>query len=183
MLARSSKGHAMYRNFFSSAFCRRGFAKMAVLTSLFLASLVLVPPSYAAAAYDLSAESNTRFLADFAARKDVTKLPDGLMYRVLETGTGTSPISRQDVVTVQYRGWLINGKVFDQSKPDEPRTFVVGNLIHGWTEGLLKMKAGDEWQLVIPADLGYGADGIGTVIPPDQTLIFLVRLVKVEYAP
>jgi FKBP-type peptidyl-prolyl cis-trans isomerase len=56
-------------------------------------------------------------------------------------------------------------------------------VIPGWREALFKMKAGDEWQIVVPADLGYGDDGIEGIIPPDQTLVFRVRLMKVEYAP
>jgi FKBP-type peptidyl-prolyl cis-trans isomerase len=133
--------------------------------------------------YDLTPESNTRFLADFAKLPGVTKLPDGLMYRVLETGDGTGPVSRYDTVTVDYRGWMINGKIFDQSKPEQPRVFVVGALIPGWREALMKMKTGDRWQLAIPAELAYGEDGIGTIIPPGQSLIFVVRLEKMEYAP
>jgi FKBP-type peptidyl-prolyl cis-trans isomerase len=136
-----------------------------------------------AATYDSSAAANARFLADFAALKGVVKLPDGLMYRVLESGSGTSPISRYDTVTVEYLGWTIDGKIFDRTKPDAPRTFQVGNVIPGWREALFKMKAGDEWQIVVPSDLGYGDAGVEGFIPPDQTLVFRVRLLKVEYAP
>ncbi len=137
----------------------------------------------AAPPYDITPEGNAKFLADFAARKDVIKLADGLMYRVLETGDGTSPINRFDMVTVEYKGWLVNGKIFDQSRADEPRVFQAGGVIPGWHEAMMKMKTGDQWQLVIPADLAYGADGRPPIIPPDQTLVFVVRLEKVEYAP
>ena len=141
------------------------------------------PPPAAAPVYDLSPEGNARFLADYAARKDVTRLPDGLMYRVLQAGKGTSPISKDDVVTVYYEGMLINGRLFDRTKPDTPAVFATGNLIPGWTEALFKMKAGDTWELVIPSALAYGADGAGKAVPPDQTLVFIVKLAKVEYAP
>jgi len=156
-----------------------GLVRAAVL------ALVLVAGSAATAAtYDLTPEGNARFLADFAALKGVTKLPSGVMYRVVEAGSdGTSPISRWDMVTVEYKGWLVNGKIFDKSPPQETRTFTAANLIPGWREALMKMKTGDTWQLVIPADQAYGADGVGDVVPPDQTLVFTVRLVKVEYAP
>lgn len=137
----------------------------------------------AEAPYDLSAEGNARFLADYAARQGVTRLPDGLMYRVLEAGKGTSPISKQDVVTVLYEGLLINGKIFDRTKPGVTAQFTVGGVIPGWTEVLMKMKTGDEWEVAIPAALAYGADGVGTAVPPNQTLRFIVRLIKVEYAP
>jgi FKBP-type peptidyl-prolyl cis-trans isomerase len=133
--------------------------------------------------YTTSAADNARFLADVAARPDTVKLPDGVMYRVVKTGTGTPPISRQDVVTVTYTGLLINGQIFDQSKPDMPGVFQVGQLIKGWTEALFKMKAGDEWEVIIPAALGYGEEGSGDRIPPNQTLVFIMQLDKVEYAP
>ena len=137
----------------------------------------------AGSAYDTSPEANKRFLADYAAREGVTKLPDGLMYRVLKAGTGPQVQKDNDVVTVYYKGSLISGKVFDQTKPEEPAQFPVGGVIPGWTEALKKMKTGDTWELVLPSELGYGADGAGDAIPPDQTLIFTVTLVKVEYAP
>src|SRR5450432_698590 len=70
--------------------------------------------------YDTSAEANTRFLADYAARPGVTKLPDGLMYRVIKAGSGPQVQKNSDVVTVYYKGALISGKVFDQTKPEEP---------------------------------------------------------------
>ncbi len=156
-----------------------------VIAMVFLGWLALAGGGAAAATYDTTPEGNARFLADFAALKGVTKLSDGLMYRVLEAApsTGISPVTRFDTVTVEYKGWLINGKVFDRSRPDEPRVFTAGGVIPGWREALMKMKTGDYWQLVIPADLAYGADGVGGAIPPDQTLVFTVRLLKVEYAP
>jgi FKBP-type peptidyl-prolyl cis-trans isomerase len=50
-------------------------------------------------------------------------------------------------------------------------------------EALKLMKTGDTWELVIPSDLGYGSDGAGDTIPPNQTLVFTMSLAKVEYAP
>lgn len=150
-----------------------------------LALLAFVLPVHAAdmAADPLSPQANAKFLADYAAKPGVVKLPDGLMYRVVDAGDGrgTSPISRQDIVTVEYLGWMIDGKVIDKTKPYEPKTFVTGNLVPGWTEALMKMKSGQQWQLVIPAKLAYGDEGRMPIIPPGQTLIFLVKLEKVEY--
>ena len=56
-------------------------------------------------------------------------------------------------------------------------------MIPGWTEALKKMKTGDIWEVVLPSELGYGSDGAGDAIPPDQTLVFTIELSKVEYAP
>jgi FKBP-type peptidyl-prolyl cis-trans isomerase len=135
------------------------------------------------ASYDTSEDSNKRFLADYATRPGVTKLPDGLMYRVIKAGSGPQVQKDNDVVTVYYKGALINGKVFDQTKPEEPAQFPAGGLIPGWVEALKLMKTGDTWELAVPANLGYGADGAGDAIPPNQTLVFTMTLAKVEYAP
>jgi FKBP-type peptidyl-prolyl cis-trans isomerase FklB len=134
-------------------------------------------------AYDTSADANNRFLADYAVRPDVKKLPDGLMYRVRKSGDGPQPQKNSDVATVYYIGKLISGKVFDQTKPEEPFPLQVGGVIPGWTEALKLMKTGDTWELVIPPDLAYGSDGKGDAVPPDQTLVFIVNLAKVEYGP
>ena len=130
-------------------------------------------------AKDLSPESNQQFLADNAKRPGVMTLPSGLQYQVIKSGTGKSP-TPEDLVTVTYRGQLINGMVFDETQPGKTATFPAGQLIPGWVEALQKMKEGDEWQLVIPANLGYGEAGAGGVIPPNQTLVFDMTLLKVE---
>ena len=134
----------------------------------------------AGSAYDTSPDANKRFLADYAARPDVKKLPDGLMYRVIKSGDGAPVKNDGDLVTVYYKGSLINGKVFDQTKEGEPAQFPAGGLIPGWVEALKLMKTGDTWELVLPSDLGYGSDGAGDSIPPDQTLVFTMTLVKVD---
>jgi len=134
-----------------------------------------------AQAADLSPESNTKFLADNAKRAGVKVLPSGLQYRVVKAGAGTSP-KPDDNVTVTYKGSLIDGKVFDQTQDGQTATFPAGQLIPGWVEALQLMKEGDSWELVIPANLGYGAEGAGGVIPPNQTLIFQMELRKVDVA-
>jgi len=130
-------------------------------------------------AKDLSPESNQQFLTDNAKRPGVMTTPDGLQYRVIKAGTGKSP-TPDDLVTVTYRGQLINGMVFDETQPGKTATFPAGQLIPGWVEALQKMKEGDQWELVIPANLGYGEAGAGGVIPPNQTLVFDMTLLKVE---
>ena len=107
------------------------------------------------------------------------KTEDGLEYRIIKAGTGKAPQSGADMVTVTYKGALINGKVFDQTAPGKTATFPAGALIPGWVEALSLMKEGDEWQLVIPSDLGYGPSGAGSDIPPNQTLVFDLTLITV----
>jgi FKBP-type peptidyl-prolyl cis-trans isomerase len=162
----------------------RGFVKVLALVLLPLMGFAASDKKSDAApagAYNMTPESNAKFLADYATKKGVTKLPDGLMYRVIKAGTGPTVLRDTDVVTVYYKVMLISGKVIDQTKED-PAQFQAGALIPGWVEVLKKMKTGDSWEIVLPSDLGYGADGHGDAIPPDQTLIFTMTLVKVEYA-
>ena len=136
----------------------------------------------ASTTYDLSAESNKKFLADNAAKSGVIVRPSGLQYRVIHAGTGKPVKSAGDTVTVTYRGALITGKVFDQTQPGATATFQAGRLIPGWVEALSQMKEGDEWELVIPSGLAYGARGASDVIPPNQTLVFDMTLISVAPA-
>ena len=88
-----------------------------------------------------------------------------------------------DVVTVNYRGTLIDGTEFDSSyKRGQPAQFPVGGVIHGWTEALLKMNVGSKWKLFIPSELAYGENG-QRGIPPNSVLIFEVELLAAQAQP
>lgn len=130
----------------------------------------------------LSPQANQAYLADNAKKPGVNVRPSGLQYRIIKNGFGKRP-GPLDSVDVNYTGSLISGKVFDKTEPGMPANFVVSKLIPGWTEALTLMREGDHWELVIPANLGYGARGAALVIPPNQTLVFDLELVKVTPAP
>jgi FKBP-type peptidyl-prolyl cis-trans isomerase len=89
-----------------------------------------------------------------------------------------------DTVSVQYVGALYdNGKEFDASwDRNEPFTFKLGGgqVIKGWDEGVEGMKVGGRRKLIIPPDLGYGAQGSPPTIPANATLVFVVDLKSVE---
>src|SRR5690606_2224104 len=81
-----------------------------------------------------------------------------------------------DSLTVHYTGWLWDGEQFDSSwDRGAPSTFglVSGGLIEGWVQGLDGVPVGSQVLLVIPADLGYGAEGSGD-IPGGATLVFVI---------
>ena len=132
--------------------------------------------------YDLTPQSNQKFLADNAQATGVVTLPSGLQYKVMTPGHGKQITGPGDVVTVTYKGWTIDGHVFDQTPPGKTASFPAGRLIAGWVEALKLMHEGDEWQLVIPSDLGYGEDGAGADIGPGQTLVFNMKLISVASA-
>jgi peptidylprolyl isomerase len=113
---------------------------------------------------------------------DLVTTESGLQYFDLEEGSGDTPQDGQ-MVAVHYTGWLEDGTMFDSSLlRGSPFQFPVGagQVIPGWDEGVGTMKVGGKRQLVIPAELAYGEQGAGGVIPPDATLIFEVELVDVQ---
>lgn len=149
----------------------RGVALRAFILVLTAGGAYALPPN-------LSPEANADYLRANAGKSGVVSLP-GIQYRVLKNGRGAQP-GISDCATVNYKGSLINGKEFDSTKPGKPATFPVGGLIAGWTEALQLMHQGDEWEIVVPSGLAYGRRGAGEgVIPPDQTLVFDVELLKV----
>jgi peptidylprolyl isomerase len=88
-----------------------------------------------------------------------------------------------DVAVVHYTGYFLDGQVFDSSvEREEPATFTLGGgrLIRGWEEGVMRMKVGDRYRLIIPPNLAYGQEGINNLIPPNSTLIFDVELVELR---
>ncbi len=128
---------------------------------------------------ELSKELNEAYLVDNAKKDGVSTTDTGLQFRSLKSGSGKSP-GPTSVVTVHYTGKLINGKKFDSSVGGEPISFPLNRVIPGWTEGLQLMKEGETAELVIPQELGYGARGAPGAIPPYQTLVFEVELIKVQ---
>jgi len=123
-------------------------------------------------------EEGAKFLAENKTKPGVITLPSGLQYKILAEGKGESPKSN-DVVTVNYRGTLIDGTEFDSSaKTGQPLVRAANMLIKGWTEALQLMKPGAKWQLFIPSDLAYADRGYGAQIAPNATLIFDIELIS-----
>jgi FKBP-type peptidyl-prolyl cis-trans isomerase FklB len=128
---------------------------------------------------DANKKAGEEFLAANKAKPGVVTLPDGLQYKILKEGTGPKP-KASDTVTVNYRGTLIDGTEFDSSqKHGEAATLGVGQVIKGWTEALELMPVGSKWQIYLPSDLAYGAQGAGP-IGPNSTLVFDVELLSIK---
>jgi len=108
----------------------------------------------------------------------------GLRYTDTVVGPGTEAKSG-NMVTVHYTGTLTDGTQFDSSVGKAPLSFTIDgstpfNVIEGWDEGVKGMKVGGKRHLVIPPNLGYGAQGAGGVIPPNATLVFDIELLEVK---
>jgi FKBP-type peptidyl-prolyl cis-trans isomerase FkpA len=116
---------------------------------------------------------------DADAPTEFTTTSSGLKYRVLRKGTGPKP-TRSNTAVVNYKGWLDDGTVFDQSYGREPFPVdMAGGVIDGWLEGLTYAEEGGMIELEIPAQLAYGRDG-RPGIPPNATLHFTVEVLDVQ---
>src|SRR5213082_2175302 len=114
----------------------------------------------------------TKFLEENKKKAGVKTTASGLEYKVEKEGTGAQP-KATDMVTVNYRGTLVDGTEFDSSyKRGQPATFPLNGVIKGWTEGLQLMKKGSKFQFVIPPNLAYGERAVGADIGPNSTLVF-----------
>ena len=119
------------------------------------------------------------FLAENAARDDITVTESGLQFMVIDAGDGPRP-SSGDTVLVHYEGALIDGSVFDSSyEQGYPEEIPLDFVIPGWAEGLLLMNTGGRYRLYIPSQLAYGEHGAGPIIPPYSTLIFTIELLDI----
>jgi FKBP-type peptidyl-prolyl cis-trans isomerase FkpA len=106
------------------------------------------------------------------------KQKSGLEIWDVKEGTGDA-VKPGATVTVHYAGWLTDEKAtkIDGSRDrGEPVTFALDSVIKGWQEGVAGMKPGGIRCLKIPAELAYGKNGIGDVIPPNATLVFEIKL-------
>jgi FKBP-type peptidyl-prolyl cis-trans isomerase FklB len=124
-----------------------------------------------------------KFLEENKKKEGVKTTASGLEYKVIKDGTGPQP-KATDMVTVNYRGTLIDGTEFDSSyKRGQPATFPLNGVIKGWTEGLQLMKVGSKYQFFVPSNLAYGERSVGPDIAPNATLIFEVELLDVKAPP
>jgi beta-glucosidase len=114
------------------------------------------------------------------APKTLATTATGLKYRILRKADGPAP-KPTSVVSVNYHGWLDDGKVFDSSyKRATPARFPLNRVIKGWTEGLQLVNKGGMIELEIPADLAYGQRGAPPDIKAGATLHFLVELLDAQ---
>ncbi len=110
---------------------------------------------------------------------NTVRTASGLQYIDEVVGSGAQPQPGQTVV-VHYTGYLDDGTIFDSSvQRGQPAEFPVDQVIAGFREGVLGMKVGGKRRLIIPPELGYGAQGQGP-IPPNARLTFDVELLEVK---
>lgn len=118
-------------------------------------------------------------------------ITDVTMYYVIDESTDGPPVAPDSTIEVAYKGYLIDGRVFDESAGDSGLKFKVddeeGGVITGWNLGLQSFKEGEKGRLIIPYELAYGEFGQYTdrgnvAIPPYETLVFDVEVLSVDAA-
>ena len=120
--------------------------------------------------------------AGTAGTAPTLKIPTELQSADLITGVGVEATSG-DNVTVQYvLGTYSSGKVVQSSWTSQPFSFTLGagQVIPGWDQGVVGMKLGGRRELIIPPSLGYGARSPGAGIAPNDTLVFVIDLLKIN---
>ena len=129
--------------------------------------------------YGPNKEAGEKFLAANAKKEGVKTLPSGVQYKVIKEGTGAIPADTS-LVRVHYEGKTIDGKVFDSSiKRGQPPDLRCNQTIKGWTDAMVHMPAGSEWEIYIPQELAYGEREQGD-IKPFSALIFKIQLIEVN---
>ncbi len=100
----------------------------------------------------------------------------GLHYIITQEGTGSHP-TLQSTVVVKYKGYFLDGSVFDQTSGSNTIDFPLTNVITGWQECIPLLKASGKGTFLIPSGLCYGPEGRGS-IAPNTPLAFDVELVS-----
>jgi len=147
-------------------------------TTVFVAALCLACASFAAAG---SNKEGVDFLAANKGKDGVITLPSGMQYKVLRKGGGGFHPKVGTSCECHYEGKLIDGTVFDSSYArGSPTSFAPNQVIKGWTEAMQLMVEGDQWEMYIPSELGYGDSGSPPKIKGGDLLIFKMEIIKIN---
>jgi FKBP-type peptidyl-prolyl cis-trans isomerase len=135
-------------------------------------------------------EEGKKFLEENGKRKGVITTKSGLQYEVLTKGGEEKYVAPKEgdksaaekQFLVNYKGTLINGKVFDASPAGQPVPMTL-QVVEGFKEALTNMPVGSKWRLFMPSNLAYGEERRSADIGPNSVLIFDLELVKIQDAP
>lgn len=132
----------------------------------------------------VNARKSAAYMARNRQQPGVVQLPSGIQYRVLSKGDGKVSPTVTSLVTVNYRGMLIDGTEFDSTwAHGAPVSFSVDKVIPGWQDVIPRMHTGDRWKVVIPPRLAYGEAGALPRIGPNEALVFEIELLAIKSDP
>ena len=103
----------------------------------------------------------------------------GLYYQIIKPGTGNVIFSKTTRVTVNYKGAFLDGKIFDQTKVNEPISFTLDRVIDGWQIGVPLIQKGGKIRLIVPSGYAYGVDA-RQGMPANSILDFDIELIDVQ---
>ena len=124
------------------------------------------------------ADQGRVFLKESLQRENVEVTESGLQYLIIKPGNELRA-GKYDKVKVHYQGKHVNGATFEDTFGDKPVEFQLNRVIKGWTEGLQLIGEGGRIILLIPPELAYGKRGSKPLIQRNETLIFIIDLLKV----
>lgn len=126
-------------------------------------------------------KASDSFLEKYLQKSGVQQTESGVLYKVLEEGTGQSPIESDEVV-VNQRILNFDGRVIeDNYKTGESDRFLMSEALPGLREGLMLMSEGARYEIVVPPELAWGKKGVGNKIGPNAALFFDVRLIEIRF--
>jgi FKBP-type peptidyl-prolyl cis-trans isomerase len=128
--------------------------------------------------FQTEADQKLIFESIAAGKSDTTGSINGVFYKILKEGDGDF-VNVNDTLTVNYKGWILNGETFDATK-DKPVTFPLNKLIKGWQYGLTKCRKGGKIRLMIPSALGYSIRARAEKIPPNSILVFEIEVLDIK---
>ncbi|MBS1915508.1 MAG: FKBP-type peptidyl-prolyl cis-trans isomerase [Bacteroidetes bacterium] len=145
---------------------------------------------------DAEKDKEVKQIEEYLSKNNIagaTKTKDGVYYQITSSGNGPQ-VDSGKVVSINYTGYSFEGKPFDsnidstkqtQRHPLQPFEFKagVGGAIQGMVKAITLFKKGDKVKLYIPGILGYGPQGSGNVIKPNENLMFDIEVVDVKDAP
>lgn len=128
--------------------------------------------------YKISADS---YVKKYVNDSDFKQLNNaGVYYKVLKEGNGARPTAMSKV-SFNYEVSNMKNEIFDSSyERDEPAIMQINQIIVGLQKALLAMRVGSHWEIVIPYNLAYGAQGVGDNIRPYSPLVFQIELMNIE---
>ena len=126
-------------------------------------------------------EEGLKFLEENAKKEGVITLASGMQYKVLRRGDGDSHPTADSSCSCHYSGKLIDGTTFDSSYDrGSPTSFAPNQVIKGWTEAMQYMVEGDQWEMYIPSELGYGDSGSPPKIKGGDVLVFVMEIITID---
>ncbi len=145
-----------------------------------LAIVLIFTFQFVKAASELETEKaeSQKFIDKEAKIAKTDQTLSGVLYRPIKAGKGANPTST-DTVTVDYKGTLRSGKVFDASPKGKPVSFPLNGVIPCWTEAIKRMQVGGSAIIVCPSHTAYGDSGTGSDIKGGAALKFEVTLHKI----